>query len=549
MFNLEIIKIKNTSKIHMVNSVKISRDLIKNYNGMTGSARPIMVSDKYNSIDDINSKQFSDELTRIFMSHLTNMNSQEIALAVISQNDEYDYEKCPELFILKEYFNGLSCYIPKHIFELKSNEERIKSIIKFIKIAKNLKKSNNLQGLVSIMAGLSLNSVQRIKPLWEEGSKHEADYRELSKITTPLTNWSVYRNYLNSIKNGKIKNIIPYIGLVTSDIKHVSEFGLYNLEKKCVNINKYQEIVKLMNSFESCRNCKLNHSDEDKKISDFIKDLLIKYQIEMESKTQDKWDNEMYAKSVEIYKSVPTSKSIACISTQQSNNYKNRLQLLSLRRNSKYDLRSEFRADLKPEKCSMPEIKFKHQNDLLISEPPQPPYLINQAQIMPKNTMMDMCSNSILNSISNSISSSSSSSSSVQDECTSLDSSKEHIFYRKNRSKSFHVDDTSKNFPIKRYSLNFNIHHDFLVNKINIYQNIEGYEFIKIIHVESWSCDHVCSWLKFLGLKEYINIFHKNKIHGYVLVDLTDKHLKNHLRIDILGDRMRILKAIKELKN
>jgi len=57
----------------------------------------------------------------------------------------------------------------------------------------------------------------------------------------------------------------------------------------------------------------------------------------------------------------------------------------------------------------------------------------------------------------------------------------------------------------------------------------------------------IADWLKELGMSEYAQRFAENRIDLTVLPELTDQHLKD-LGI-ALGDRLKMLRAIRELSN
>jgi class 3 adenylate cyclase len=57
----------------------------------------------------------------------------------------------------------------------------------------------------------------------------------------------------------------------------------------------------------------------------------------------------------------------------------------------------------------------------------------------------------------------------------------------------------------------------------------------------------LAQWLKELGMSEYAERFAENRIDFSVLPELTDQHLKD-LGI-ALGDRLKMLRAIRELAN
>ncbi|KAF8791075.1 WD repeat, SAM and U-box domain-containing protein 1-like [Argiope bruennichi] len=64
-----------------------------------------------------------------------------------------------------------------------------------------------------------------------------------------------------------------------------------------------------------------------------------------------------------------------------------------------------------------------------------------------------------------------------------------------------------------------------------------------------WTVEDVINWLKSLKLEEYIEIFSGNSIDGKELMYLNHENLSSILKIDSLGQRNKILRAIQYLKN
>lgn len=66
--------------------------------------------------------------------------------------------------------------------------------------------------------------------------------------------------------------------------------------------------------------------------------------------------------------------------------------------------------------------------------------------------------------------------------------------------------------------------------------------------VKDWNIAQVSLWLsKTLGLTEYCKKFEKNQIDGSLLLELSDQDM-DYMKIDILGHRKTILKAIETIK-
>ena len=67
--------------------------------------------------------------------------------------------------------------------------------------------------------------------------------------------------------------------------------------------------------------------------------------------------------------------------------------------------------------------------------------------------------------------------------------------------------------------------------------------------ISQWSKDQVASWLKSLNLEDCIELFDTNEIDGLELLHLTHDTLQLNLKIESLGKRNKILRAIQSLKN
>lgn len=67
--------------------------------------------------------------------------------------------------------------------------------------------------------------------------------------------------------------------------------------------------------------------------------------------------------------------------------------------------------------------------------------------------------------------------------------------------------------------------------------------------VATWTVDDVVSWLHNLGLPQYEEIFQEHQIDGSELLHLTHDSLLTVLKIDTLGHRNKILRAVQGLRN
>lgn len=67
--------------------------------------------------------------------------------------------------------------------------------------------------------------------------------------------------------------------------------------------------------------------------------------------------------------------------------------------------------------------------------------------------------------------------------------------------------------------------------------------------VTNWSTQQVSGWLKTLNLEDCVEVFEANEIDGLELLHLTHDTLQLSLKIESLGKRNKILRAVQSLKN
>ena len=82
---------------------------------------------------------------------------------------------------------------------------------------------------------------------------------------------------------------------------------------------------------------------------------------------------------------------------------------------------------------------------------------------------------------------------------------------------------------------------------------LQYYGLCKVIHLDfidlnitQWTIKQVLTFLTEIGLKEYQEIFYKNKIKGKDLLTLKDSEMRDDLKMK-LGDRKRLINYIRYL--
>ena len=443
-----------------------------------------------NTISEINPRELALYITYCFNDIIKNMNIHEIIYCTL--NDKCDSKYTPELSKLIEIFTKLSYVIPTEILmKCKCKKERSKFIKFILKLGFELKELKNFHALFAIVAGLNHSSIQRIKNLWKKKSKNTIGLTDLENIISPTMNYNFYRNL---IKNLSINdNSIPYLGLITSDIKHLLEQQLViQQEKTChINYGVYSNLIKIINNYESIN--KNYVITCNKSIEYFMSNLVICTSDEILQDLSDSiWSgNNISSKSDEIDNSGSKIATYSIGFLQKSTN---------IVKSSPNIIKKTFTENILKKQDS--KIKVPVSNSKDFNEPKKIQKDINSFSHKSKNTHLSLN----LTLLSNS------------------DNINTGISSLRNRNKKF------KSLSIHALDKDF-----------------DDISILKTHCIQLWENKHVLTWLRSIGMEEYIEYFYKEDISGYALPELTDHHLKNDLHVDKLGHRIKILKSIKSL--
>lgn len=106
-----------------------------------------------------------------------------------------------------------------------------------------MKHLHNYHALFPLIVGLNNSSIQRLDNVWK--LKYD-NFEEYSNIINPCNN---YKNYRSLLKKNIKNNIIPYIGIIISDIKHTLEQPLYTNDN--FNLDVYNMVINILDNFKS----------------------------------------------------------------------------------------------------------------------------------------------------------------------------------------------------------------------------------------------------------------------------------------------------------
>jgi len=143
--------------------------------------------------------------------------------------------KAQRVIEMMDRFNEVVNWVASSILTTDSKQNRRLMIIKFIRIAENLKMLKNFQTLFAVLSGLNCNAISRLKETFNEiPIKSKEVLNDLLGILPKDGNNKTYREFLRY----SALPCIPYLDIILKDVLAIEEQnpdrinGLINFEKR-----------------------------------------------------------------------------------------------------------------------------------------------------------------------------------------------------------------------------------------------------------------------------------------------------------------------------
>eukprot|EP01113_Clastostelium_recurvatum_P021116 TRINITY_DN2499_c0_g1_i3.p1 TRINITY_DN2499_c0_g1~~TRINITY_DN2499_c0_g1_i3.p1 ORF type:complete len:542 (-),score=156.41 TRINITY_DN2499_c0_g1_i3:14-1639(-) len=176
----------------------------------------------------------------------------------------------PNVIAMINRANDVSYWVASEILKTDKLRERTTILRKFILVAHECRKLQNWNGLLSVMVGLNLGSVQRLKKTWTGLSKQILSvFEELSELTASVGNYKNYRAALNEAIESPLSPTsyhgsmvlmptacIPCLAVILRDLTFLEDgnknflesqatMNLINFDKMRMISNTFRQVVKL----------------------------------------------------------------------------------------------------------------------------------------------------------------------------------------------------------------------------------------------------------------------------------------------------------------
>ncbi|KAJ3216651.1 hypothetical protein HDU67_009179 [Dinochytrium kinnereticum] len=145
-------------------------------------------------------------------------------LRKIHQNDllihKPPHSPAPSLLASAEFFNYFTRIVECSVLDPVLPADRAKTIIRWIKVARKLRKFNNFQSLKAVICALNTPPISRLKRTWSivKRKPEFTDLLEFRNLLSEESNYSAYREWL---KVSLTRPLIPFIGVLIHDTTYI----------------------------------------------------------------------------------------------------------------------------------------------------------------------------------------------------------------------------------------------------------------------------------------------------------------------------------------
>lgn len=142
-----------------------------------------------------------------------------------------------------DHFNLVSLWVASEIVNTEDLKDRANALKKFTSVCDLLFELGNFNGLMEVVAGLSLGCVQRLHKTWSlAGSGPKAIYEKFCNIMTTKQNFQTYRHALSATK----PPAVPYVGVLLKDLIFLEEGNPLRLPNGFFNFDRIHLLGRLL---------------------------------------------------------------------------------------------------------------------------------------------------------------------------------------------------------------------------------------------------------------------------------------------------------------
>ncbi|KAK2143412.1 hypothetical protein LSH36_843g00060 [Paralvinella palmiformis] len=200
----------------------------------------------------------AQQLTHIELERLSMIGPEEFVQVFVKETEKdniyKDVKKTNNFESYVQWFNRLSYFVATEICMHLKKKNRVRLVEYFIDVAKECINIGNFNSLMAIIAGLSMNPIQRLKKTWDK--VHKEKFQILEHQMNPSNNFTSYRSSLKAAlwrSEGAVeerqKIVIPFFSLFVKDMHFLNEGCANKLENGHLNFQKFWQLAKQISEF------------------------------------------------------------------------------------------------------------------------------------------------------------------------------------------------------------------------------------------------------------------------------------------------------------
>jgi hypothetical protein len=510
----KMFKISNSQRMHIkefANKNKNKKDFKKINTKLNKCIYYIIDNDNKNKNEDekISSTEPCSMFIKIDSMNFMNVLPVNMALQITCEMSKYFRVITPHDLLkskdsdninnMTKYFNKISYLIPTEILNNRDEEMQIKYVQYFISVGKELFNLQNFHGLMAIIAGLKNKAITRLHNLLDNDNIFGIE--QLNNLMEFSCN---FKNYRNHIKNLPEKcSIIPFFGIIITDILHACEQPLFNEDKSVDEkfISSLNLIISVMTNAQS----KLVPIQNNIAISKYIENCNVLDDDELWNKsTELLCDNNKFDSKL-LPPLLSRRRMTLTFFQKKDDDFKNSQEKKKHKRSSSMEGTSvSFNTTVEVDRCSK---KYSDYEQIKSKQ--------GRTHMTRKNS---------------------------ERLTTNSEKSPRKINGRHNLKKSKHIPSldlsncTINNDNDPKNSGSVRNYHT--INSVRKSKSSNIFQYIE------WSISKTCEWVASIGFSKYIDVFMTHNISGRVLSDLTHENLKSEMEIISFGDRIILIEEI-----
>ncbi|KAI8912508.1 ras guanine nucleotide exchange factor domain-containing protein [Gorgonomyces haynaldii] len=145
---------------------------------------------------------------------------------------------------LINHTNQIGLWVASTILATENPKQRLNVIKYFIHLANHCKELNNLTGLTTVLAGLFMGPVERLKKTWQAlAEKHPKSMEKLGPLVSAKFQYAQYRKYVKDMS----PPAIPFLGVYLTDLTFIEDGNSDFLpDSHLINFDKRNKVYSLI---------------------------------------------------------------------------------------------------------------------------------------------------------------------------------------------------------------------------------------------------------------------------------------------------------------